>query len=170
MNVEQPSRKPNRIKEYDYGQQGCYFITICTQNRLRLFDPEVGNDPCVVPYANDKPQNRLIRNWLVKLQETYSNMYIEKYAIMPDHLHILLTIQERHAGRSLPDMVRFFKTMTTNAYIRGVRDGSLQPFAGKLWQKSYYDHIIRNQQDYNEVCEYIDNNPLAWKEKTQGET
>ena len=69
---------------------------------------------------------------------------------------------ERHAGRSLPDVMRFFKTMTTNDYIRGVKDGTLTPFDGKLWQKSYYDHVIRNQQDYNEIWQYIENNPTKW--------
>lgn len=78
---------------------------------------------------------------------------------MPDHLHFILNITERHIGRSLQYVMRFFKTMTTNEYIKGVKNNILSPFNKKLWQKSYYDHIIRNQEDYNEVWEYIDNNP-----------
>ena len=69
---------------------------------------------------------------------------------------------ERHAGRSLPDIMQFFKTMTTNDYIRGVKAGALVPFDKKLWQKSYYDHVIRNQQDYDETWQYIENNPSKW--------
>lgn len=68
----------------------------------------------------------------------------------------------RYTDRSLPDVMRFFKTMTTNEYIRGVKDGTLTPFDGKLWQKSYYDHVIRNQQDYNEIWQYIESNPAKW--------
>lgn len=52
--------------------------------------------------------------------------------------------------------------MTTNEYIQGVKNGILTPFDRKLWQKSYYDHVIRNQQDYNEIREYIENNPTKW--------
>jgi REP element-mobilizing transposase RayT len=87
---------------------------------------------------------------------------------MPDHVHMIVRIKERHAGRSLPDVVRFFKTMTTNAYIQGVKDGTFPPFNRKIWQKSYYDHVIRNQQDYNEAWEYIESNPQKWIEKEQG--
>ena len=81
---------------------------------------------------------------------------------MPDHLHLIVTIQERHTGGSLPDVMQFFKTMTTNDYIRGVKAGALVPFDKKLWQKSYYDHVIRNQQDYDETWQYIENNPSKW--------
>jgi len=64
--------------------------------------------------------------------------------------------------RSLPDIIHYFKTITTNNYILSVKDGALLPFDKKLWQKSYYDHIIRNQQDYNECWDYIDKNPVQW--------
>ena len=83
---------------------------------------------------------------------------------MPDHLHFIVKIEERHAGRSLQDVMRFFKTMTTNEFIRCVKTNLISPFDQKVWQKSYYDHIIRNQQDYNEVWEYIENNPTKWLE------
>ena len=70
---------------------------------------------------------------------------------MPDHLHMIITIQERRCGSSISDTMQFFKTMTTNDYIRGVKAGMLMPFDKKLWQKSFYDHVICNQQDYDEV-------------------
>ena len=106
--------------------------------------------------------NAIIHKWVRETERKFPNIAIDKYVIMPDHLHLIVTIKERHAGRSLPDVMRFFKTMTTNDYIRGVKDGTLTPFDGKLWQKSYYDHVIRNQQDYNEIWEYIENNPAKW--------
>jgi len=82
---------------------------------------------------------------------------------MPDLLHFIIKITERHAGRSLRDAMRFFKTITTNEYMQGVKKGHLRPFDKKLWQKSFYDHIIRNEQDYNETWKYIEENPLRWK-------
>ena len=77
---------------------------------------------------------------------------------------MIVTIAERHTGRSLQDVIRFFKTMTTNEYMRGAKAGRLKPFDKKLWQKSYYDHVIRNQRDYDEIWEYIENNPVKWEE------
>ena len=86
---------------------------------------------------------------------------------MPDHIHFIINITERHAGRSLRDIMQFFKTMTTNDYIKNVKNGKLKPFDKKLWQKSYYDHIIRNQDDYNEKWDYIENNPKSYALKNQ---
>lgn len=181
--MEIPSRKQNRLPDYDYSQEGSYFVTLCTQNRARLFEMElpvgndkrhdtqvvpygavpeiVGNDLCVVPNT-DAVENLIIHKWIWETENKFPNVTIDKYVVMPDHLHLIVTIKERHAGRSLPDVMRFFKTMTTNDYIRGVKDGTLTPFDGKLWQKSYYDHVIRNQQDYNEIWQYIENNPAKW--------
>ena len=159
--MEQSKRKSNRLPDYDYGQPGSYFITLCTHGRLPLFqmDPLVGNGLCAVP---PPPQNRIIHKWIQQTQNKFNNIVIDKYVIMPDHLHLIVTIQERHIGRSLQDVMQFFKTMTTNDYIRGVKAGVLPPFDRKLWQKSYYDHIIRNQQDYDETWVYIENNPAKW--------
>ena len=170
--MEKPSRKQNRLPDYDYSQEGSYFVTLCTHNRARLFEMEmpVGNDLCVVPDNENgtahRPcpagENQIIHKWIRETENKFPDVTIDKYVVMPDHLHLIVTIQERHAGQSLPDVMRFFKTMTTNEYIRGVKTGILTPFDGKLWQKSYYDHVIRNQQDYNEIWEYIENNPVKW--------
>ena len=165
--MELKERKPNRLGYYDYGQPGSYFVTLCTRNRIPLFEmePIVGNGLRAVPRP---PQNQIIRKWIRETQNKFPNIVIDKYVIMPDHLHIIVTIRERHTGRSLPDIMQFFKTMTTNDYIRGVKAGFLVPFDKKLWQKSYYDHVIRNQQDYDETWQYIENNPTKWMLIYQG--
>jgi len=159
--MEKPQRKLNRLQEFDYREIGCYFITLCTHDRAQLFEMEfpVGNGLCAVP---ETLANQMIHKWIQEIQNKFPNIVIDKYVVMPDHLHLIVTIKERHTGRSLPDVMRYFKTITTNAYIRCVKQGDLPPFDRKLWQKSYYDHVIRNQQDYNEIWEYINNNPLKW--------
>ncbi len=163
MNVEKPSRKQNRLIEYDYGQEGCYFVTLCTQNRAQLFQMEKSNNDFGTAHRPFPTKgNQIVHKWVKETENKFPNIAIDKYVVMPDHLHLIITIKERHIGRSLPDVIQFFKTMTTNEYIRGVNEGHLKPFHKKLWQKSYYDHIIRNQQDYNETWEYIENNPAKW--------
>ena len=159
--MELPKREKNRLENYDYSQEGAYFITLCTHNRQNLFILEgnrVGNDLCVVPPL----QNEIIRKWIKETENKFQNIKFEKYVIMPDHIHFIINIAERHTGRSLREIMQFFKTMTTNDYIKNVKNGKLKPFDKKLWQKSYYDHIIRNQEDYNEKWDYIENNPKKW--------
>lgn len=98
------------------------------RNQLKL---TVGNDLCVVP-KTDAVGNTIIHRWFKETERKFPNVVINKYVIMPDHLHLIVTIKERHAGRSLPDVMRFFKTMTTNEYIQGVKNGILTPFDRKL--------------------------------------
>ena len=159
--MEQRERKQNRLTNYDYGLPGSYFVTLCTNHPLTLFEmePIVGNSPRAV---SRPPQNLVIHKGIRQVQAHFTNIHIDKYVIMPDHLHIIVTILERHEGHSLQDVMHYFKTMTTTDYIRGVKSGMLQPFDKKLWQKSYYDHVIRNQQDYDETWQYIENNPTRW--------
>ena len=163
---ELPKRKDIRLREYDYSQNGYYFVTICTYNRQQLFEmSRVGNDLCVVP--SNVLQNSIIEKWLNELERKF-NLEIDKYVIMPDHVHFILKLchdAERHTGRSLPDIMQWFKTMTTNEYIRHVRADKLRPFDSKLWQKSYYEHIIRDESDYVEKAQYILNNPITWNLK-----
>lgn len=164
--MELPARKPNRLENYDYSQAGYYFVTLCTYNRQNIFimeQPRVGNDLCVVPAL----QNAIIHKWIKETENKFQNIKFEKYVIMPEHLHFIVNIKERHTGRSLRDIMQFFKTMTTNDYIKNVQNGKLKPFDKKIWQKSYYDHIIRNQEDYNEKWDYIENNPKKYALKNQ---
>ena len=140
--MEIPQRKLNRLSEYDYGQEGAYFVTLCTQNRPRLFQMElpVGNGLCAVPdgvgggngtthRSCPTAGNAIIHKWVQETENKFPNIAIDKYVIMPDHLHLIVTIKERHAGHSLPDVMRFFKTMTTNDYIRGVKQILVRFFA-----------------------------------------
>ncbi len=159
--MEWLKRKRVRLKGYDYSAPGMYFVTVCTHNRKCIFELEtdnVGNDLCVVPSV----QNEIIHRWLKETENKF-DLKIDKYIIMPNHLHMIVTITERHAGRSLQDIMRWFKTMTVNEYIKRVKEGTLQPFDKKLWQKSYHDHIIRNEKDYQKIWEYIDTNAVRWE-------
>jgi len=94
---------------------------------------------------------------------------LEKYVVMPNHVHALIRIEHPgtaggHAGPPLPEIVDWYKTMTTNAYIRAVKTGSLPTFEKRIWQRGYYEHVIRNDQDYLDVWQYIHQNPARWAE------
>ena len=155
IEMELQKRKANRIQGFDYGQCGAYFVTLCTHNRARLFRMDQTS-------SCQWESNRIIHKWVAETQNKYQNVHFDKYVIMSDHIHFLISFTEEAPGASLADVMRFFKTMTTNEYIREVKKGNLPPFQQKLWQKSFYDHVIRNEQDYLETWEYIVNNPTKW--------
>ena len=155
-----PTRKQIRLDSYDYSQIGSYFITICTEKRARLFAME---NSMFMKTGESKMQNQILRKWVDGCMARFSNISIDRYIIMSDHVHLLITIKEQISDVSIPDVVGFFKSHTTNDYITGVKTGHLKPFCKKLWQKSYYDHVVRDQRDYNEIWQYIVNNPMKWK-------
>ena len=153
---ELPKRKQTRLKDYDYSQNGYYFITICTHNRHNLFGEIVGATLCGRPNNPDK----MIEKWLLELENKFDGVKICEYIIMPNHLHFIISKTGDHAGSPLRDIVGWFKTMTTNEYIENVKNNMFPPFDKKIWQRNYYEHIIRDESDYIETKEYILNNPL----------
>ena len=162
-----PYRKSIRLKNYDYSSNGYYFVTICTQNREKLFGEIVGATLCGRPNNTDK----LIVKWLLELENKFKGVKIDEYIVMPNHIHFIIKrtgdhigSTGAHTGSPLRDIIGWFKTMTTNEYIAGVKDGRFMPFKGRLWQRNYYEHIIRNYDDYINIADYIQNNPLKWEE------
>ena len=107
----------------------------------------VGNDLCVVAAE----QNKIIHKWLKETENKFNNIKIDKYVIMPNHIHIIVVIAERHIGRSLHDVMHWFETMVRNEYIREIKKGVLKPFKKRLFQQSFHDHIIRNEKAYQKI-------------------
>ena len=167
-------RKNIRLQNYDYSQAGYYFVTICTQDRQKLFG-EIINGKLIL---NDRGE--MIKKWIYEIENKFSHILIDRYIIMPNHLHCIIIVgadlcvcpknnimpykQGGHIGLPLPQIIQWFKTMTTNEYIKGVKNKIYPPFNKKIWQRNYYDRIIRNEQEYEKIYEYIENNPLKWEE------
>jgi REP element-mobilizing transposase RayT len=155
-------RKRLRLSEYDYSGPGVYFITICTHGRRCLFG-EIRD----VNMRLSKT-GLMIQKWWMKLPEKFPFLQIDKSTIMPNHLHGILTLDYDDESivpcvkSDLPAIVQWFKTMTTNEFIRGVKENRWPQFKGKLWQRSYYDHVIRNEKEFEKIREYIEHNPLKW--------
>ncbi len=97
---------------------------------------------------------------------TYDDVTLDKYVIMPNHIHAIVTINyngtTRRSFPTVSEYIQRFKTMTTKLYIDGVKDSEYPPFDKAIWQKSFYDHIIRDENEYLRIWKYIDENPLKW--------
>lgn len=152
-----PQRKTIRLQHYDYSQNGLYFITICIQDRLCL----LGN--VVEHQTHLSPQGKMIEKYYLSLEEKFPVIKCLDYVVMPNHIHFIIQIDNNGEKLfSLFDVIQYFKSVTTREYIKQVKLNDWQSFHRKLWQRSYYEHIIRDEKDYFQIAEYIKNNPITW--------
>lgn len=158
--METPKRKTIRLQHYDYAQNGLYFITICINHRKNLLGKIEHNEM----YLNDA--GNMIAFWYHELEKHFDFIKCLDYVIMPNHLHFIIWINDKSERKttSLFKIIQWFKTMTANDYICHVKQHVWQPFESKLWQRSYYEHIIRNQISYEKIATYIQNNPYSWQD------
>ena len=166
------NRKANRMREYDYSQAGYYFVTICTQNRKELFGAII--DDRMIANAAGK----MVEETWDELSRFYEGIRTDQFQIMPNHVHGIIAIVHVGTGLracpnsgqpqgvvptlSLSDVIHRFKSFTTHQYISSVKHDGWKPFDEKLWQRSFYDHRIRKDEDMNRIRAYIQNNPLQW--------
>ncbi len=150
--MELPKRKPTRLKDYDYSRAGVYFITICTKGREQVLSEIVGDDAHIVPQNKLTEIGRICDKYINNINVKYENVKIVKYVIMPDHIHMIVILHGTMWASSptinIENIVRSFKIMVT------------KEIGKSIWQRSYHDHIIRNEDDYKEKRQYIENNPL----------
>ena len=159
LNSTYYNRRSIRMRGYDYSQSGLYFVTICTQDRWRLL-AEVKNDELVLTDVG-----MMINDCWLKMQDRFPNVYVDYYVIMPDHMHFIVRLISDENKRSrLSELVGAFKSISTNLYIQGVKAGRWPSFRNRLWQRNYYESIIRCASAYNQIVNYILNNPKKWVE------
>ena len=156
--MDLPKRKQIRLSEYDYSTPGAYFVTICTQDRrCILSEIVVGDGVLDVPNVRLSPYGEIVAETLREIEKTYSWLSLDRYVIMPNHIHLLLRIEENGpsgtpapTNETLPKLISTFKRFTNRKC--GVQ----------LWQRSFHEHVIRNENDYREIWEYVDTNPARW--------
>jgi len=163
-------RKNMRLRGYDYSRAGLYFLTPVLKNRAHLFGEIRRTDDSrgrPVMILNDA--GRMVDNEWLKIADRFPNVVLHEYVVMPNHFHCIIEIvgDEERTTRVAPtvtvgDIIGAFQSITTVEYIRGVKKYGWQRFDGKLWQRNYYDHIIRNDKSYQNISEYIVNNPAKW--------
>ena len=161
----QTPRKLLRLPRYNYELAGYYYVTLCTQNRQCLFG-DIKNDNMVL---NDV--GLMIHNIWSDIPNKYSCFSNDLFVLMPNHLHGILIINDKLGPAqgpaptlSLSDVLRNFKSLTTTCYMKGVDTNKFKPFEKKLWQRSYYEHVIRRNKSLDKIREYILNNPRKWHE------
>ncbi|PIV22510.1 MAG: hypothetical protein COZ69_14485 [Deltaproteobacteria bacterium CG_4_8_14_3_um_filter_45_9] len=162
------NRKVIRLREYDYSQAGGYFITICTYNREYLFG-QVANHQMMLNKTGET-----VKQWWLKLEDKFINVKLDNYVVMPNHIHgIIVVIEKDKVGAIhelplqsgmimrrqmlIPKTVGYFK-MNSAKYINRLRGAMGYP----LWQRNYYEHVIRNENELYRITDYIKNNPLKW--------
>ena len=148
------TRKHNRLKEYDYSQNGYYFITICTAERRKILcDISVGAN-CVRPKTTFSEIGKLVAENISILNDIYETVRVDKFVIMPNHIHLIVVIQNGRTqfAPTISRIIKQFKGKITKQVGFCIR------------QKSFYDHVIRDEKDYLRICEYIENNPGKWAE------
>ena len=142
--MEYPKRKPTRIPGYDYSSQNYYFVTLCTQKKVCLFWQD--------NQLNDF--GKKAEDSLLDISRIYPSVRVEKYTVMPNHIHAVIV---NEGGISLTQIVGQYKRAVTKE-IHKVRPDI------KVWQRSFHDHIIQNQADFERIWLYIHGNPQKWSE------
>ena len=146
-------RKTLRLSGYDYGRDGGYFVTICTKERRQCLSLIVGADAFIGPHIQLTDWGKIVERYIRSIPG------IDKYVIMPNHVHMIVSLASEEGPmkasaptQSLSDRIRSFKKLAS------------QKIGTAIWQRSFYDHVIRCEEDYRRVWQYIDDNPARWAE------
>ncbi len=170
---EQSGRRSIRLKGYDYSQAGGYYVTIVTQLRESFFGKICDGEMIF----NDA--GRMVNIEWGSLQERFPNIETDVFQVMPNHLHGIIIIHNpepvgaglvpAHATKAttrvaptIGEIVGAFKSITTHKYIQGVDEFAWPVFYKKLWQRNYFEHVLRDLADYERIAGYILDNPLNW--------
>ena len=140
-----PIRKKLRLKCYDYSNPGSYFITICIQNRIEILGKIHDNQ------IKLSKEGIIVQTNIENIEKVFKDIKIDEYIIMPNHIHLIVE-KENILNSVLSNDIRSFKTLVT------------KEVGFQIWQSSFYDHIIRDDYDYNVHLQYINDNPIKWCE------
>ena len=154
------SRKNNRLEFYDYSQNGAYFVTICAKDKQKIF---WNNQQCSVGAVSGRPKDKLnhlgliVKIGIEKIPLHYQNITVDKYVIMPNHVHLIIRIDNKVInGRPMT-------APTLSQIVNQFKGYCSKQIGHPVWQKSFHDHVIRNQADYNRIWEYVDTNAIKWE-------
>ncbi len=169
---ELPVRKKMRLNDYNYSQEGVFFITVCVKDKHEILGKTVGSDDPGAPSSDDpgapssddpgapymklSAYGNIVKKYVEEIEKHYP-ISIDKYIIMPNHVHMLIAVLNGAPRSSCP-------TMIIPRIVATLKKVTNREIGFNIWQTSYYDHVIRNNADYQRVWLYIDENPVKWKE------
>lgn len=160
MDNDVPVRRSIRLRDFDYSSNNLYFVTICVQDRVCLLGKIVNDNMYFLPFGH------IVKSFITSIPQYYPGMNIDSFQIMPNHIHIIIVLEShgrtRGSAPTLGTIIQRFKTMTTHNYLEGMKIHGWKSFNKKLWQRDYYEHIIRNENDLYRIREYIENNVANW--------
>jgi len=173
--MDLPKRKNMRLKNYGYSQNGAYFLTVCVQERHEWLGKieardavPVGDAVLSVPVIRLSKAGKIVKSYLDNMNEKMDFAILENYVIMPNHVHLLIVVNHRNnvnSGGTLrtasPTAVSS-KSAAIPRIIHGLKAVTTKQIGHAIWQRSYHDHIIRNESEFQKVWQYIDENPIKW--------
>jgi len=155
--MQLPNRKEIRMKDYDYSLPNVYFLTICTDKRKNLFWENVGaairrpEDTVLSQYG------KIVDGVISDIPNHYAAVSVDHYVIMPNHIHLLLRISSDDSGRRIA-------APTISTVVNQMKGAASRAAGFSVWQKGFYDHVVRSKDDYREIWDYISGNPMQWAE------
>ena len=154
--MEFQKRKSPRLPGYDYSTNGAYFITICTKGKKLIFGT-VGADSISA---------QTIRRTFLETIQKYPQVDSPIFTVMPNHFHAIITIQraDMESAPTISNVIQSFKRYSTIEFIRLVKAGKIPAFEKQIWQRSFHDHVIRDEAGYLKIWNYIEGNPSKWEE------
>ncbi len=178
------NRRSMRLKGYDYSKAGAYLVTIVAKGRLALFGDVVDGK------MRSNPVGEMVKRTWLEMPSRFPAIVLDEFIAMPNHVHGIIILPRARLGDGpaakggpdidiearattrvaptkdgrtrLGDVVGAFKSLTTLEYIRGVRDMNWPPFAGQLWQRNFYEHVVRTDVSLQKYRKYIVDNPVQW--------
>ena len=150
MKENLPQRKNIRISNYDYSNIGFYFITICIKNRENILSKIEKEKIILSQYG------KIVEKYILGINSKNHYICTNSYVIMPNHVHILCEIKKYRS-------TKFSYNATIPYTISTLKRLTNKEFRENVWQRNYYEHIVRNEKEYQKILEYIKNNPMNWE-------
>ena len=163
MDTPLPRRKTIRLQNYDYSHNGAYFVTICTALREPLFGVVRRGDPRGRPPGLAYVKHTALGEIACQAFSFVESIYpvsVPSFVVMPDHVHAIIVLESRATARVAPTLGRIvgaYKSKTATQWLYICKEN--HHIMGNIWQRGYYEHILRSQQDFDEAVRYIQGNP-----------
>ena len=163
MNNQYGKRKHSRLKVYDYANSGCYFITFCTKDRAHVLSRIVGRGALTPPQVELTEIGKIAAEVIERTSMVYPGISIDNYVIMPNHVHLLIRVSPVNGGVRAPRPTDN-RSMSIPEVVKAIKSITTRKIGTKIWQTSFYDHVIRDDEDYQTRFRYIEENPAKWQQ------